>query len=650
MKLLLPVVFIVLFSLGNGSCQGKKASSEKKDKWSVSSPDNSLSINVQKEQGKILYYVMLSGDTVIGKSDIGIALSADDFTNNLDYVGISTNKIDEHYTMVTGKRKENHNLANEMSIAFKNNRNTPIQIIFRAYNDGVAFRYRFPVVNKAVQVTNETTSFSIPLNGKAWVQSYGLPADWAPAYENMYSNGTAVDLPAVDSSGTSFASLFESNNHWLLITEAGLDEHFYGSHFKPNHDNGVYKISAPMAGEAMGLHDNLATASIPFNSPWRTVIIGKSLSTVVESNLVYHLSEPNKLGDVSWVKPGRSSWSWWSNHSSSTKYEALKQFVDLSKQFGWEYSLVDANWNVMKGGTIEQLAEYAKQQNVGLSLWYNSAGPHSAITEKPRDIMIDPDKRKAEFKKLRSWGVKGVKVDFFNSDKQSLIDLYLGILKDAAAEHIMVYFHGCTLPRGWARTYPNLMTMEAVHGAEQLGWDTAFARLKPQQDIIYGFTRNVVGSMDYTPVTFSNTRCCSHATSNSYELALSVLFESGIVHFADAAEEYIKTDENVHSFLKAVPVAWDDVKFIQGYPGKEFVLARRKEQDWYIAGVNGEAVSKNITPDLSFLAKGNYKLVLFRDGENNREIISEQISYKSGDPLSIKVLPNGGFTIWITRI
>ena len=548
------------------------------------------------------------------------------------------------------KRKENQAVANETTISFNNNNNIPVQIVVRAYDEGVAFCYRFPEIKKKITVTHESTTFSLNPDGKAWLQSYGLPAQWAPSYEEMYGNGIPIGQAARDTSGYSFAALFETNNHWILLTESGLDENFYGSHLHQNCEQGIYRIAEPQAGEGQGLYDTHATTDKPFSTPWRTIIAGKSLGTIIESNLVAHLSQPNKIRDISWIKPGRSSWSWWSDHPSSKNYNSLKKYVDLSKQMGWEYSLVDANWDIMEGGNIEQLIAYAKEQGIGLSLWYNSSGPHSNITERPRDIMYDPAKRKAEFKKLNGWGIKTVKVDFFNSDKQELIKLYLDILKDAAAEKIQVVTHGCTLPRGWSRTYPNLLSMEGVHGAEQYGWDTVFAKQSPVQNIIYACTRNVVGSMDYTPVTFSSYPCCPHATSNAYELALSVLFESGITHFADAADYYLKNRSAIfiHS-LGLVPVSWDDTKFIQGYPGKELIIARQKGADWFVAGVNGEMTEKNISLELPFLSSGNYSLTIMKDGDNNRSIATERVALTQGEPIQIKVLPQGGFTIMIHR-
>lgn len=650
MKRIIPVsIFVLLTSL---YCTIAVAQKEFKPfSWTTVSPDGKNKFIVTSREGKLFYAVIQNKDTVIRQSLLGIKGTEDDFTQQLSFKQLSDKKIDENYNMLIGKRRLNRNHANETTLGFTNINNRPVHIIVRAYNDGVAFRYFFPVIKNATTITNEITSFNIPTNGNAWLMTYGHPADWSPAYENNYSNDIAIAQSAPDSTGWAFPALFKSNDNFIMITESDLDANFYGSHLQPDCTNGEYKIAAPLAGEAHGLYTTSATASTPFATPWRTIIFGKSIGTVIESNLVYHLAAANKIGDVSWIKPGRSSWSWWSDHASSTNFAVLKSFVDLSKNMGWEYSLVDANWDIMTGGgNIKDLVKYAAKQKIGLSLWYNSGGEHTTITERPRDIMSNPIKRKAEFKKISSWGVKAVKVDFFNSDKQQLIQLYTDILKDAAANKIMVIFHGCTLPRGWSRTYPNLLSMESIKGAEQYGWDSAFAANTPVHNIVAVCSRNVVGPMDYTPVTFSSYDCCKHATSNAYELATAVLFESGMLHFADKAAPFMALDAPIKNFLKIVPNTWDDIKFLEGYPGKQMLIARRKANDWFVAGVNGEAVEKIMTVDLSFLPNGKYNLQLMKDGDNNQQIKTEIIRYTNGKPIPVKVLPNGGFTVWIKKV
>jgi hypothetical protein len=369
------------------------------------------------------------------------------------------------------------------------------------------------------------------------------------------------------------------------------------------------------------------------------------MGTIIESNLVHHLADANKLGDVSWVKPGRAAWSWWGDHESSKDFVKQKKFIDLAKEMGWEYSLVDANWDMMEGGNMAELAEYAKTKNIRLILWYNSGGPHNTVTERPRDIMSDAVRRKEEFRKLNRWGIAGIKVDFFQSDKQNIIQLYHDIMTDAAREKIMVNFHGCTLPRGWSRTYPNLVSMEAVRGAENYGWGKEFALKAPELNTIYTFTRNVVGPMDYTPVTFSDYECCTHTTTNAHELALSVVFESGILHFADRAEPYQALDARIKKFMKIVPTTWDETKYIQGEPGKEMVLARRKGTTWYVAGINGENLQKNVSLQLPFVKGSTYNASLFTDGASSREIGSSEMTWKKGKKVDVSMLPNGGFVM-----
>jgi hypothetical protein len=620
------------------------------DKWQTTSPNGLNTITVLNRAGQLHYFVTQGSDTIIQTSLLGITGENISFENKLQFISATQKKIDEKYVMYLGKRRLNHNLANEMVLRFVNKDKQPMQLQLRAYNDGVAFRYFFPTVKPGTTVTKEGTNFNLPTTGNAWLMPYGLPTDWAPAYENNYTNGSAIGQPSPDSSGWAFPALFRSNNYFILITEAGLDENYFAAHLQQQSIGGEYKIAQPLQGEALGKYTTNASVQQSFATPWRTVIFGKNLGTIIESNLVHHLSAPNKIGDASWVKPGRSSWSWWGDHASSKNFTTLKKFVDLAKTMGWEYSLVDANWDIMEdGGSIEDLVQYANTQKVLLTLWYNSGGPHNTVTERPRDIMSDAVKRKAEFKKLNAWGVKAIKVDFFNSDKQEIIKLYLDILKDAAAAKIMVVFHGCTLPRGWSRTYPNLISMEAIKGAEQYGWDSAFAANTPQHNIIAMCTRNVVGPMDYTPVTFSDYDCCKHTTSNAYELATSVLFESGMLHFADRIAPFLALSYEIKNFLKIVPVTWDDTKFLDGYPGKLMVMARQKGNDWFVAAANGETVEKNISVDLSFLPKGKYTLQIMKDGAHSREITTEIINYIAGSPLSIKVLGNGGFVVWVKR-
>jgi alpha-glucosidase len=625
---------VALFSQINAQTAAKE--------WKVYSPDRSLQINLELKDGSLTYKVQSNGAEIIRQSKLGIESTTEKFAGGLSFVNEITRKINEIYTLPTGKYHVYRASANQASITLANANKSQVTIDLRAYNDGVAFRYRFPDSAKTYTLVKELTEFTVP-ESSAWMQPY----DRDPAYENIFKNGIQAGTAAKDSSGWAFPALFHTKDHWLFLAESNTTEDNAAMRLQQNCDNGVYKMAFPLAAEGLKQGSLYPVAKTPFATAWRLIIAGKNVGTIVQSNMVNNLAKPNAIGDISWVKPGRSSWSWWSDHASSRNITTMKRFVDLAAKMKWEYSLVDANWNIPKsGGTIEDLVKYAKQKNVKLTLWYNSGGPHNDVTEQPRDVMFDPITRKQEMKKLHDWGVKAIKVDFFQSDKQSIMQLYHDILKDAAKEEIMVIFHGCTMPRGWARTYPNLLAMEGVRGAENYGWSQSFAMDAAEYNTIFVYTRNVAGSMDYTPVTFSDYKCCPHTTTNTHELALSVVFESGMMHFADSDSSYYSQDNNVKAVLSNVPNTWDDMKFIQGEPGKDAIIARRKGKNWYIAGINGEDKAKDYTIDLSFLNnKQAYHGTLFTDGNTPRTIVSKNVVQQKDNKFSVSMMPKGGFVL-----
>ncbi len=625
-------------------------SKEKQTSWIISSPGDKITVTVLIDSSRIFYKAAYSGKDsvdVIGRSRLGIVRKDQSFAENLKFISATTDKtVEEDFDMLTGKRSHCKQRFSERELTFENENGKHLTVVFRICDTGVAFRYLFPEKDTSRYViTDEITEFNIPGDGKAWMQPYEKPNEWGPAYEMAYVNGVKAGTPSRDEGGWSFPALFQADNNWMLITEANIDGSFYGAHLKQNAPNGIYTIALPQQDEALGLYDVSPVGSLPWATPWRVIMSGKSLGAIVESTLVQELSAPSRVKDVSWIKPGRSSWSWWSDHTSSRDYKKMTPFIDFASEMGWEYSLIDANWNVMKNGEITQLVSYAKSKNVGLFLWYNSGGPHTKVTEEPRDIISDPEKRKAEFKKLHDWGVRGVKVDFFNSDKPDIMQYYQDILKDAADNQLMVLFHGCTLPRGWDRTYPNLMSMEGVRGAEQY-WDTVFAENAQTHHTILACTRNVVGSMDYTPVTFTNSEV-PHLTTYAHELALAVLFESGVTHFADRVSGYKSLPAEGREFLKRVPTTWDEIKFVQGYPGKEMVIARRKGDNWFVAGVNGEKSPRQLSIDLSFIT-GDFTAILIQDGKTAKDFnIQEKVDYKK--PIDVNLLPRGGFLLQLIK-
>jgi len=627
--------------------------------WKLESPDKSICVSVFLEKNahsrdELVYKVdRICKDKsiqVIEKSPLGIIRNDQQFSDNLCFISRSALKvIDEKYGMVIGRQSECRNHANELTLTFKNEKQAHIQLVLRAYDDGVAFKYVFPEKSADLYtVTKELTGFKIPENGKTWMEVYDKPTQYSPAYEKYYDKEIPVGTTSRNVEGWAFPALFHSNGNWLLISEANLIPNYCGVRFEQTASNGLYKVRFPDKRDANGTGEVEPSSTLPWSMPWRTIIIGATPATILESNMINNLSDAAISGDFSWVKPGRSSWSWLSDIPSPKNYNTLKEFVDFSAEMEWEYSLVDANWDLMEGGNIEQLVKYAQTKGVGIFMWYNSGGPNNSVTERPRDIICDAQKRQAEFKKLKEWGVKGIKVDFWNSDKQNLIKLYHDVLNDAARFHIMVNFHGCTIPRGWSRTYPNLVSMESVRGEETYLLDSAYTSEAVIQNSILPFTRNVIGPMDYTPVGFSNFKY-PHQTTYVHELALPLIFNSGVIHFADNKDMYRKMPDFVKDFLKIIPASFDETHYISGEPGIGVVLAARKGQDWYVAGINSLRTNKEVIFRLPYIISGEYRLNIIADGARDNEFANYSGIFKSGEEITIKMLPSGGFVARLSK-
>ncbi|MFW5759925.1 MAG: glycoside hydrolase family 97 catalytic domain-containing protein [Cyclobacteriaceae bacterium] len=641
---------IVLVMIITSACQTKETVEE----WSLTSPDQSLKMIVSLNDSSEMNYKVLAINggnetTVIEESPLGISRNDQSFTENLSFVSMTDPVvIEDNYTLISGKQSNISSEANEVLLTFVNQENSEVQLILRAYDDGVAFKYNFPQESEEIyEIVDESTGFNLP-QGEAWIQPYDTVTKYTPAYERYFHNAIAIGSTSPGDNGWCFPALFNTNDHWVLLTEAGLTSSFYGAHLQAEAPDGLYKIQLPVASEAMGKGDIGAESTLPMSTLWRVIIVSEDLGDIVESNLVTHLNPEQAIANTGWIEPGIASWSWWSDHDSPQHYEEMLPFIDLSADMGWQYFLVDANWNIMQGGDIQQIIEYARQKGVDILMWYNSGGPHNTVEEQPRDIMFNPDTRKEEFKKLQEWGVRGIKVDFFQSDKPFIMQLYLDIIKDAAKHEIMVNFHGCTIPRGWSRTYPNLVTLEAVRGAEVYSFGSEYPEYAPWHNTILPATRNVIGSMDYTPVTFTDQRY-PHLTSYGHELALSVLFESGIQHFADAVSGYRNLPDAPTKFLQEVPVAWDETQYLKGIPGKDMVVARRKGDSWYVGGINGQDQNKQITITFDFLANETYQVQIISDGSDNRSFSNRELEVIRTSEATVEMLPYGGFVMQITK-
>lgn len=616
--------------------------------WILSSPDNHLTFKLSLDQDnkKLAYGVEFKGTQTILSSPLGIDRADDQFSANLKFISKSQPLlIDEEYELKSGKRLRCRNYVNEQIFRFENSNARIIEFILRVYNDGVAFRYRFPdEVNTVHKIISEKTGFILSTSGKAWIHPYDWNSRLKPSYEQYCRSEINIgsDSPYKEQ-GWAFPLLFNTNDQWIMITEAELDESYCATHVKSNKD-GLYTIAFAEKEEAVLNDDPEPVSILPWTTPWRVIIVGEELSAIVETNIIQSLNPPSVITDTEWIKPGRTTFSWWSDRESSSDFSEQISYINLAADLGWEYVLLDAGWHRMTEDQLDYVMQYAKDKNVGIWLWY-----HSGIgsTEEPSiwNLMSDPERRKAELDRIQAWGVKGVKLDFFDSDKQGVIQFNRLLLEEFTARKLMVNFHGTTLPRGIERTYPNLMAYEAVKGSEALTSQSACNRA-PEHNATIPFTRNPVGSMDYAPVTFSNKIYngveAINVTTHGHQLALSVVFESGLQHFADNRKVYENLQEEAKNFLKRVPVAWDDTRLLDGYPGDYVVIARRKGDDWYIGCINGKNKNREINLDLSFLPNDK-KIRVINDAEEKGKFSSKDEVIADNYPVNVK--PYGGFVI-----
>ncbi len=533
--------------------------------------------------------------------------------------------VTDHYRMLVGKRSDCHNEANERVYTFTDGLGRPQRMVVRLYDDGVAFRYELQDLQHTA-VTQDLTTYHIAEGTRRWFQP------WNSGYEDFFPLST-TGMGGKQHWGYP-ALLQPAADVFALITEAGIERCNSASSLKNEQSPEDYHVF---------MDENPQRYSGSWASPWRVVIMGHE-QDLVASTLVTDVSAPCRLADTSWVKPGSVSWIYWAYNHGSNDLGIIKRYVDMAQQLHLPYVLIDAEWDEMKNGaTIEEALQYAKDHGVKPLLWYNSStawikawgapGPHERLNA--------PESREKEFAWLEKMGVAGVKIDFFDGDKQATMEYCIDLLECAARHHLTVNFHGATIPRGWQRTYPNLLSTEGVYGEEWYNNNGVLTDKAACHNATLPFTRGIVGSMDYTPCAFSDSQH-PHITTNAHELALPVLFESGLMHWADKPESYLAQPKEVQDFISRMPTAWDETRLLSGYPGESVVMARRKGTAWYVAGINGTDKSLTVTVDWTALGKAKRPALLYEDGRAER---SWKISRKTTKTLPAKMTlqPRGGF-------
>ena len=558
-------------------------------------------------------------------------------------------KVKADYQMLEGKRLHCTNRANEYSAPL--NGNAAAKVVMRLYNDGVAFRYEYSNLQNS-KVPAEQTAYIIPEGTKRWM------LQWSDGYEGFFPMSTTANVKTLGGFGGSREQK-DFNTHWgypLLLEVSGekpevSGENIYALITEANIERRQSASSLFNKGEVFSVvqdqNDLLLTGD--WHTPWRVVIIGR-LADIVQSTLVTDVSEPSKLKDVSWIKPGVVSWIYWAYNHGSNDFNIIKKYVDMAVTLKLPYVLIDAEWDEMdkvasnEGKTIEDAVKYANSKGVKPLIWYNSSIGWVNGAPGPKYRLNKAEDREKEFAWCEKIGVAGVKIDFFSGDTQANMDYCQDLLESAARHHLLVNFHGAPIPRGWQRTYPNLLSTEGVYGAEWYNNVPTFTKKAASHNATLPYTRNVIGPMDYTPCAFSDSQH-PHITSKGHELALTVLYESGLQHLADRPESFLSQPQEVQDFLGQLPTVWDETRYVSGYPGKSAVLARRSGKTWYVAGINGLDEAQVLFTNLGFMGKKWKKVQMFADDASGQW----QISTTNQVPTEMECQPRGGFVLVINK-
>ena len=644
------VKFFIVMAMLLGS---SVASAENKQ---ITSPDGKLVVTVADMDGRPSYSVSYDNVLFLKPSPLGMIANIGDFSSGMSLEkNVSTNKIDETYELASIKKSKVHYVANEAVFSFTQQGKTIYDVIFRISNNDVAFKYKMYPQGETLScvVKQEVTGFVFPDGTTTFLCPQSKPmggfARTSPSYETSY---TADDVAGKNGwgEGYTFPCLFRNgDNGWVLVSETGVNGGYCASRLL-GHKGGVYTIGFPQEGEANGNGTVSLGIALPGETPWRTITVGKTLAPIVETTVPFDVVKPlyQAKGEYTY---GRGSWSWIIGMDGSTNYKEQLRYIDFSAAMGYQSVLVDALWDKQIGrDKIEELAKYGKDKGVALYLWYNSNGYWNDAPQTPRGIMDNAIARRKEMKWMQSIGIRGIKVDFFGGDKQMTMQLYEDILSDANEYGLLVIFHGCTLPRGWERMYPNFASSEAVLASENLHFSQGSCDNEAFNATLHPFIRNTVGSMDLGGSALNKyynadnaPRGSRRVTSDVYALATAVLFQSPVQHFALAPNNLTDSPSWAIDFMKEVPTTWDEVRFIDGYPGKYVILARRHGDKWYIAGVNAQKETLKLKVNLPMFSNGE-KVRLFSDDKVLQGGV-KQIGIGKKQELQLSIPCNGGILI-----
>ena len=622
----------------------------------MSGPDQQLRVNVSVENGAPLYSVTYKGKTILEPSPLGFVANIGDFSQGMTYVEQKKQTIEETYTLDRIKKSTVNYHANELTVTFQNADRQPMDVTFRVSNNDLAFRYELPRYGDtgSIVIRREATGFDFPSYTTTFLAPQSDPmVGWKrtkPSYEEEY----AADAPLTQCSqfghGFTFPCLFRiGDDGWALVSETGVDSRYCASRLSDATADGLFTIAFPMPEENNGNGTVAPGFALPGATPWRTITVGDNLKPIIETTVPWDVVTP-RFSTEHTYKYGKGTWSWIVWQDASINYDDQVRYIDLAAAMDFQYVLIDNWWDTNIGHErMEQLVDYAHAKNVDVFLWYSSSGYWNDIVQGPTNRMDNPIVRKQEMKWLKKIGVKGIKVDFFGGDKQETMRLYEAILSDADDYGLMVIFHGCTLPRGWERMYPNYVGSEAVLASENLVFDQHFDDLEAFNACLHPFIRNTVGCMEFGG-TFLNKRYnrtndggTTRRTTDVFQLATAVLFQNPIQNFAITPNNLTDAPRLALDFLKEVPTTWDETVFLDGYPGKYCVLARRHGDRWYIAGINAQKEPLKLKLALPMLREGDR--VAFYSDTKNHEPQLEQKTIQKPDETSVTIQPEGGIVL-----
>ena len=619
----------------------------------VTGPDTRLKVDLAVNGGIPMYSVSYDGKTILEKSPLGFIANTGNFSQGMSLIGQETSQINKTYTQDRIKRSVVNYAANELTVRLQNTNKQPVNIVFRVSNNDVAFRYEIPKSSEtgSMVINEEKTGFDFPEYTTTFLtpQSDAM-IGWKrtkPSYEEEYTPDAPMNTRSQYGHGYTFPGLFRiGNDGWALVSETGVDSKFCASRLSDATPEGLYTIAYPMPEENNGNGTSAPGITLPGVTPWRTITVGNNLKPIVETTVPWDVVEPRYESEHTY-QFGRGTWSWILWQDGSINFDDQIRYINLAAAMGYEFFLIDNWWDKNIGHKrMEELARYAQSKNVSPIVWYSSSGYWNDIEQSPTNIMDNPITRKREMKWLQKIGAKGIKVDFFGGDKQETMRLYEAILSDADDHGLMVIFHGCTLPRGWEQMYPNYVGSEAVLASENLIFNQHFNDNEAFNACLHPFIRNAVGSMEFGG-TFLNKRYnrtndggTTRRTSDVFQLATAVLFQNPIQNFALAPNNLTDAPEVALDFMKQIPTTWDETVFIDGYPGKYAVLARRHGNRWYIAGINAQKEPLKLSLNLPMLNNGDV-VVTYTDGKQG-EPQRKELSVKTATSVPVTIQPNGG--------